>query len=363
MLQTSAGTFAQNETEWTPWLRTLAGLRVDGYRFDVDAGDHRERRDRLRRSRQPEGRRGLRTVRQDGDLRQRGPGLPQQRRARRDDHRRSGHRRTGRRVTPLARATGAEVGIRTVRMPRLQMTFTAWTLGARFRARIRRRRGHDRCRPAQPPPGNRVDVTVTDSRRDRPWLVLDADLALSRARFTDADPAGDRIPGAVATVVSAGATVDSVSNVFGSVRWRYFGPRALVEDDSVRSKATSLVNLTAGYKLTPVGTGRARRVQSLQPSRQRHRLLLPLAPSRRTRRRHRRFARSSCCAAECTSESCRGVLRVTVSVGSLLSSVASRSPQSQSSVVSQSRRLSLQSSRQSESTVRVKVQVDGPSRD
>ncbi len=31
--------------------------------------------------------------------------------------------------------------------------------------------------------------------------------------------------------------------MFGSVRWRYFGPRALIEDDSVRSKATSLVNL------------------------------------------------------------------------------------------------------------------------
>ena len=39
--------------------------------------------------------------------------------------------------------------------------------------------------------------------------------------------------------------------MFGSVRWRYFGPRALVEDNTVRSKATSLVNLTAGYKFTP----------------------------------------------------------------------------------------------------------------
>ena len=33
------GVYAQNETEWTPWLRTLAGVRVDGYRFHVDAGD------------------------------------------------------------------------------------------------------------------------------------------------------------------------------------------------------------------------------------------------------------------------------------------------------------------------------------
>ena len=80
---------------------------------------------------------------------------------------------------------------------------------------------------------------------------LDADVALSRARFTDSDPAGHHIPGAVATVVSAGATVDSVRNMFGSIRWRYFGPRALVEDNSIRSQATSLVNLTAGYKITP----------------------------------------------------------------------------------------------------------------
>jgi len=38
--------------------------------------------------------------------------------------------------------------------------------------------------------------------------------------------------------------------VFGSIRLRYFGPRALIEDDSVRSKATSLINLDGGYRLT-----------------------------------------------------------------------------------------------------------------
>ena len=57
MRQTSVGAFAQNETQWTPWLRTLAGVRVDGYRFDVDAGEPRELRHRQRRPRQPEGRR------------------------------------------------------------------------------------------------------------------------------------------------------------------------------------------------------------------------------------------------------------------------------------------------------------------
>jgi outer membrane receptor protein involved in Fe transport len=35
--------------------------------------------------------------------------------------------------------------------------------------------------------------------------------------------------------------------MYGSLRLRYFGPRALVEDNSVRSDSTTLVNLSAGY--------------------------------------------------------------------------------------------------------------------
>lgn len=44
--------------------------------------------------------------------------------------------------------------------------------------------------------------------------------------------------------------MNDVNGVFGSARLRYFGPRPLIEDDSVRSKATAVVNLQAGYKIT-----------------------------------------------------------------------------------------------------------------
>jgi len=37
VLETTAGLFAQNEMEWAPWLRTMAGFRVDTSRFRVDA--------------------------------------------------------------------------------------------------------------------------------------------------------------------------------------------------------------------------------------------------------------------------------------------------------------------------------------
>ena len=35
----------------------------------------------------------------------------------------------------------------------------------------------------------------------------------------------------------------------GSVRWRYFGPRALVENNTVQSQATSLINVQGGVQI------------------------------------------------------------------------------------------------------------------
>ena len=38
---------------------------------------------------------------------------------------------------------------------------------------------------------------------------------------------------------------------FGGARLRYFGPAPLVEDDSVRSSSTTLVNIEAGWHISP----------------------------------------------------------------------------------------------------------------
>ena len=86
------------------------------------------------------------------------------------------------------------------------------------------------------------------------WLLLDADIAVSRARFNesqgDAPDIGRYIPGSVDTVVSLGATVTEYGPWFGQFQVRYFGPRPLIEDNSQRSKATTLAYLRVGYKIT-----------------------------------------------------------------------------------------------------------------
>ena len=155
---------------------------------------------------------------------------------------------TGERVdpaTPLARAKGAEVGVRSVAAHHLQSSLTLWTLSLASELVFVGDAGT--TEPSRP--SHRYGIEWTNYYAPRPWLILDGDLSWSRAHFVDVDPLGHQIPGSVGTVISAGATVDSVRNVFGSIRLRYFGPRALVDDDSVRSAATSLVNVEGGYKL------------------------------------------------------------------------------------------------------------------
>jgi hypothetical protein len=94
-------------------------------------------------------------------------------------------------------------------------------------------------------------VEWTNYARLSSSVTVDADVAWSHARFADADPAGNWIPGSPGLVSSAGVTVDRRLGLFGSLRFRYFGSRPLIEDNSVRSKATGILNGQVGYHLTP----------------------------------------------------------------------------------------------------------------
>jgi hypothetical protein len=64
----------------------------------------------------------------------------------------------------------------------------------------------------------------------------------------------DYVPGALNRVISAGLGVNPPAGVsrglFGSIRLRHFGPRPLIEDNSVQSEATSIVNGELGYKFS-----------------------------------------------------------------------------------------------------------------
>ncbi|HZT75291.1 MAG TPA: TonB-dependent receptor [Vicinamibacterales bacterium] len=245
VVETEGGVFAQNEVEWTPWLRTMAGLRADAAWFTVnDALDARN-----------SGRSNASLVSPKGGVTF-GPwrGTEFYVNAGTGFHSNDARGTTiadnpdgtpANRVTPLVRAKGAEVGVRTVVLPHLQTTLSVWTLDLASELVFS---GDEGTTEASRPSARR-GVEFANYYSPRRWLVFDADVSWSRARFTQHDPIGDYVPEAVGTVVSAGATIDGYKRMFGSLRWRYFGPRALIEDDSVRSNATSLVNLQAGYTI------------------------------------------------------------------------------------------------------------------
>jgi hypothetical protein len=240
---TSGGVYAQNEIEWTPWLRTTAGLRADASRYRVDARvDPRNGGTSSAGIVSPKGGVTFGPWKATEWYLNGGTGF----------HSNNAlgttitHDVDGNavdRVTPLVRAFGAEAGVRTVAVPHLQTTVSLWTL--RLGSELVYNGDIGATEPG--PSSERHGVELANYYSPYKWLVFDGDLSLSRARFVDAQTDGQYVPEAVNTVVSAGASVDGYQRLSGSLRWRYFGPRALVPDNRVRSQATSLVNLQAGY--------------------------------------------------------------------------------------------------------------------
>ena len=150
------------------------------------------------------------------------------------------------RVDPLVDALGADIGMRTAVLPNMQMSVSLWTLDLDSELLFVGDAGLTEASRAS----SRQGVEVGAIWNPLSWLIVDADLAWSRSRFDGDDPIGDRIPGAVDRVASVGVAVEHPSGWFGGARFRHFGPAPLLEDGSVESEATTLINLEAGYRIS-----------------------------------------------------------------------------------------------------------------
>jgi outer membrane receptor protein involved in Fe transport len=240
----SLGVYGENQVEWAPWFKTTVGLRADGSRYDVtNRVDARNGGTDTAGIISPKGTATFGPWRSTEFYVNGGSGF----------HSNSALGTTLRfdasgdpasAVTPLVRATGAEVGVRTVAVPHLQSTVSLWTLHLASELVYNGDVGATEPGPAS----KRYGVELANYYSPKPWMIFDGDVSWSRARFTDFSPAGQYVPEAVDVVVSGGASIDNFHRTFASLRLRYFGPRALVEDNSVRSKATTLLNFEGGYQ-------------------------------------------------------------------------------------------------------------------
>ena len=151
----------------------------------------------------------------------------------------------------FARANGAEFGVRTVALKGVQTTATVWYLG--FDSELIY--VGDSGSTEEGPASRRKGIEITNYVYPNKWLAADLDLSFSQARFKDVPEGEDYVPGSLNRVISAGLGVNPPAGVahgpFGSVRLRHFGPRPLLEDNSVQSKSTSIVNGEVGYQFSP----------------------------------------------------------------------------------------------------------------
>ncbi|SEP41785.1 Outer membrane receptor proteins, mostly Fe transport [Methylobacterium sp. ap11] len=244
VLEASAAFYYENRVRWTDWLRTSVGFRADGYYADV-------RSDTPANS--GKARDGIVNPKLGAVF---GPWLDTEFYV---NYGGGFHSNDARGVTAtvdpvsplfnisrspfLVPSTGYEVGIRNRSIAGLETSLALFRLD--FASENLFQGDTGTTEPSRPT--RRFGIEWSNHYAVLPWLALEGDLTITNARFSDRDPVGQRVPEAPTTIASAGVTFGEGLGWFGSLRLRYFGPRPLIEDNSVRSKPTALLNGRVGY--------------------------------------------------------------------------------------------------------------------
>ena len=276
VLESNGAVYFENSTSWTGKLRTVLGLREDEFDFDV--------KDKMRNSD------GSCDINSDplgcntGNVRASifspklgiilGPwGATEYFITVADGYHsndargvtRSGENPDASPVTPLTRATSAEVGIATDPMQAWHTTLDVFLL------KLESELVFDGDAGVTAPSGSttRTGVEWGNVLHITRWLHADLNAAFSRARFDhnvapddlgcgNAAPAfpcaapvaitGRYVPNSPTNVIDAGLTAQHPTGWFGTVRARHFGESPLIEDNSARSPAYTTVDLQFGFR-------------------------------------------------------------------------------------------------------------------
>ncbi len=148
------------------------------------------------------------------------------------------------RVDPLVSSLGFEMGVRASPLPGLVTTISWWLLDSDSELVFVGDAGGTEASEAT----RRQGVEIANFYRVGSWLVLDADLALTRARYRNS-PGDDRIANSISRVVTAGATFNFADGWSAGLRVRHFGSQPLIEDNSVRNASSVSVNAQVGFNL------------------------------------------------------------------------------------------------------------------
>jgi opacity protein-like surface antigen len=164
----------------------------------------------------------------------------------------------------LVRTVGAEIGARTKIVPGLDSSVSLFYLHQNSELFF----DGDTGTTVPGPPSQRTGIEITNNYQPASWVRVDADLALSRARFLGFDTAQEQIYQSLAgypqaqignapgnyiynapwMVASAGITLGEKTGWFSALRWRYISSRPLTEDGVFQAPPLNVINGRVGYQ-------------------------------------------------------------------------------------------------------------------
>ena len=164
----------------------------------------------------------------------------------------------------LVRTVGAEIGARTKIVPGLDSSVSLFYLHQNSELFF----DGDTGTTVPGPPSQRTGIEITNNYQPASWVRVDADLALSRARFLGFDTAQEQLYQSLAgfpqaqignapgnfiynapwMVASAGITLGEKTGWFSALRWRYISSRPLTEDGVFQAPPLNVINGRVGYQ-------------------------------------------------------------------------------------------------------------------
>lgn len=151
-------------------------------------------------------------------------------------------------VDALVPADGAELGIRFERGDRFNATLTAFRLELDSELLFVGDAGGTEVNGAS----TRTGLEVSSFFQATDWLAVNFSYTHTDSEFDVDEGAGREIPGAIESSASLGLNGAWDNGLFVSARARYLGEAPLIEDDSVRSPSSLLVNVGGGYRIGDV---------------------------------------------------------------------------------------------------------------
>jgi len=149
-------------------------------------------------------------------------------------------------VDPLAKARSIELGLRSSIIPKTRITISTFLMTLESELVYVGDAGATEAQGKS----RRQGIEFSAVYAPASWLLLDTDFTVTRARFSGIG-SNNHIPNSVKNTASLGVIVHEADQWSGGLRFRYLGKASLSESGRPGSKTTFLVNLQGTYQIKP----------------------------------------------------------------------------------------------------------------